>query len=370
MENGRTGAGQGANFGGRYDLRLAPELTAAIAARRWRELNHLLSSLVVLHGELRHHRSYTPVVRSCRAIVSASRGMLVVREGAEGEFRLRAEMGFPRTVRERLHSGRRMASAALVSRKPLLISNPPEGDLGAEIQALGGGSCLAVPILPGGVPWGTVLLFRAEPFDEEEAVLAWIYVLVLEEALADLAIPPRAAAADPALVDCDDFERRLDEEIERSAWSGSPLSLLLLEWPPPEEGGEDEDALLQRVVRVLRRTLRPLDLSCIGRDENLLVCLPGVNSGEAGSVAQSIRRNLVQSRLLGEETRVVSSLRISSATFPLDGRSRQELIDAVSGRRENGETAEKGSCVPRAGAPPQDAGEGSGSPPEGTGRSV
>jgi len=262
-----------------------------------------------------------------------------------------------------------MASAALVSRKPLLISNPREADLGAEIQALGGGSCLAVPILPGGVPWGTVLLLRAEPFDEEEAVLAWIYVLVLEEALAGLAVPPRPAAADPALVDCDDFERRLDEEIERSAWAGRPLSLLLLEWPPPEEGGRDAGALLQRVVRVLRRTLRPLDLSCIGREENLLVSLPGVNSGEAESVAQSIRRNLVQSRLLGEEPRVVSSLRIVSATFPLDGRSRQELLGALSGRREHEETAEKGSA-PRDGAPAQDAGEGSGSPPEGTGRSV
>jgi hypothetical protein len=206
VENGRSRAGEGANFGGRYDLRLAPELTAAIAARRWRELNHLLSSLVVLHGELRHHRSYTPVVRSCRAIVSAPRGMLAVREGADGEFRLLAEIGFPRTVREGLRSGRRMASAALVSRKPLLISDPREADLGAELQALGGGSCLAVPILPGGVPWGTVLLLRAEPFDEEEAVLAWIYVLVLEEALAGLAVPPRAAGADPALVACDDFE--------------------------------------------------------------------------------------------------------------------------------------------------------------------
>jgi hypothetical protein len=123
-------------------------------------------------------------------------------------------------------------------------------------------------------------------------------------------------------------------------------------------------------MRVLRKTLRPLDLSCIGRDENLLVCLPGVNSGEAGSVAQSIRRNLVQSRLLGKEARVVSSLRISSATFPLDGRSRRELLEAVSGRRENEQTAVSGSCAPRDGAPAQDADEGSGSPPEGTGRSV
>jgi len=374
MGHERPGAGEGGNFGGRYDLRLAPELTAAIAARRWRELNYLLSSLVVLHGELRNHRSFTPIVRSSRAIVSASRGMLVVREGAEGEYRLRGEMGFPRAARDRRCRGRRMASAALLSRKPLLISNPQEPDLAAELLALGGGSCLAVPILPGGVPWGVVLLLRAEPFHEEEAVLAWIYVLVLEEALAGLAIPARAAAGlevlegEPGLLDCRVFDRRLDEEIERSAWSGRPLSLLRVKWSSPGDGEGEEGALLPGVLRVLRRSLRPVDVTCIGREGDLLIGLPGVNPGEAGAVAQSVRRNLIQSRVLGEEGRVVTSLRISSATFPLDGRSRQELLQALSGPQE--EETEEGPRAPGDEAGNQDAEEGSESPPDGAGRSV
>jgi GGDEF domain-containing protein len=170
------------------------------------------------------------------------------------------------------------------------------------------------------------------------------------------------------LLDCEAFERRLDEEIERSTWSGRPLSVLLLEWSSPGEGGDEEDALLQKVVRVLRRTLRPLDLTCIGREGNLLICLPGVNPGEAGAVAQSVRRNLIQSRVLGEEARVIASLRISSATFPLDGRSRQELLRGLSGS-ENGET-EEDSRAAREKAGDQDSVSGSGSSPDGTGRSV
>jgi hypothetical protein len=339
-------SGEG-TLAGRYTLGRPPELTAEMAASRWRDVNLLLHSLVVLRSDLRERRTLSHLLRATRGMVRAQRALLLVRDLAAGGCRVRAELGFPKESREILSGAHLMASAAMLSRKPLLVARPDEEELGAELRLLGGGACLSVPILPGGNPWGVLQLMRDDPFQEEDAILVWIYVMVLEETLADLSdaggAPAKAKVPDekPDLQDLPAFHRRLDEEMERSVWSGRPLSLLRASWTPTGRGSFRKDGRSYRALRVLRRSLHPGTLISSGGEGDLLIALPGMGALEAEKAAQSLRRNLIQSRVLGEGPEVVTALRLASATFPQDGRSRQELVAAVSLDRDEAADQER-----------------------------
>ncbi len=333
-----TGRGNGGDGtpGQRYHLRLPPELTPEIAARRWRELNRLLHSLVVLHGEVRDRKPYEPILRAAGGIVAAPRGLLYLREEPLGGVRLVVASGFRGRIPERMRSANALAAAAMQVRKPILVNDPPEEPLREELRLLGESSCVTVPILRRGLPWGAVQLLRSTPFLEEEAVLLWIYALILEEALAvatevtRLPESPPVTDLAPGLVDRAQFDTKLDWEIERAAWVGRPCSILRVGWRPPEgEVNGDYDLRLGRALRAIRRSLRPIDQVSIWRERNLLISLPDVDSMEAHRVAQDIRRNLVQSRALGEEEGVLPGLRLAFATYPIHGRTREDLTRAL-----------------------------------------
>lgn len=333
-----TGRGNGGDGspGQRYHLRLPPELTPEIAARRWRELNRLLHSLVILHSEVRDRKPYEPILRSACGILAAPRGILYLREGPLGGLRLVVASGFRGRIPERLRSVNALAMAAMQVRKPILVNDPGEESLREELRLLGESSSLTVPILRRGLPWGAVQLLRPAPFLEEEAVLLWIYALILEEALTIMTeatrLPEILPAADlaPGLVDRAQFDSKLDWEIERAAWVGRPCSILRVGWRPPEgEANGDHDLRLGRALRAIRRSLRPIDQVTIWRERNLLISLPDLDSMEAQRVAQDVRRNLVQSRALGEEEGVLPGLRMAFATYPVHGRTREDLTRAL-----------------------------------------
>jgi len=227
-----------------------------------------------------------------------------------------------------------MAGGALRARKPLLVHDPPEPALISELRLLGAAACLTVPIVPGGHPWGAIQLLRPEPFHEEEAVLIWIYVMVLEDALSKTLLSLRVdLAGEPAgddLLDYASFESRLEDEIGRLGWSGRPLSLLRIEWRSLAFDPAGDSPPLMRAARIVHRSIRPSDLVAAGPQGELIVALPGANPGQAAVVAQTIRRNLIQSRVLGAENGVILSLRISCASHPVDGASGAELLKVLA----------------------------------------
>jgi GAF domain-containing protein len=333
-----TEISNGGNYGGRYDVKRPPELDGGMAVRRLADVNRLLHSLVVLHSDLRERRTLTHVIRSARALVGASRGLLRVRDLAGTACGLRADLGFSREHRPVLAEAQRMACASLISRKPLIVSNPPEAELSAELRAMGDGSCLTIPVLPAGEPWGVLQLLREEPFQEEDAILVWIYVMVLEEALRDLPRPGHPAPAEDAedssgLLGSWEFRRRLDEEIERSLWSGRPLSVLRLAAGVGEPENQESEALLRRALVVVRRSLRPGIPLGRSEDGGILLLVRGAGAPEARRCLQSLRRNLAQSRALGDGHQALLGLSLHSASFPQDGRSREELLESL-GRAE------------------------------------
>ncbi len=325
------------DLGNRYGLMKPPELTAEIASRRWRELNRLIHACMVIHGVGRDRRPFQRLLRTAGALVGAARGIFYVRCDSEVALETAAASGFLRGVPERLRCGGDLALAAMRVGKPLLVSRPTESRLEEEMRWLGESSCVVFPILRQGQPWAVLQLLRSEAFSEEEVVLLWMYALVVEDALPSLAqavrateAPISATSTQPGLISVSDFESRMDWEIECLLWGGRSCSVLRLSLGR-KSGAEEptEPFRTGKVLRVVRGCLRGVDLLAPGSAGDLLVLLPEMDAQEGQQVAQKIRRTLVQSRVLGEESAVIHSLRIAQVTCPDQGKRREDLLRSL-----------------------------------------
>ena len=323
-------SGGGDDCGARYHLRKAPELTPEMACLRWRELNLLLHSLALLHTDLEGKQPFLPVLRTSGTIVAARRGLLYLWDENGGGIRLKVGFGLGHRAPERLRATNRMAEAALQWRKPILVHDPPEEPLREELGLLGELSCLTAPILKHGLPWGAVQFARPEPFGEDEAVLLWMYCLILEGAVPGITESARLleSSSAPGLVGRRLFEWKLDREIEHSGWAGHSCSLLRVRWQTREgmEGPGEFGLRSDRTLRVIRRSLRPEDLIAPWEEGDLLISLPDRDGLEAERVAQTVRRNLIQSGALVSDGRPLSLLRLVIATSPVHGRRKEDLF--------------------------------------------
>jgi GAF domain-containing protein len=334
--DGTGGSSRADEIGRRYGLMKPPELTAEIASRRWRELNRLMHACMVLRGMGLERRPFQRLLRTAGAMVGATRGIFYVRCEGESALETVASSGFVRGVPERLRSGSELAAATLGMGKPLLVSRPTESCLEEEMRWLGESSCVVFPILRQGQPWGALQLMRPEAFSEEEAVLLWMYALVVEDALPSLAEAvrageiPHSATSQPGLISLSVFETRLEWELECVLWGGRSSTLLRISLGHKGAGDQIKEPLRQgKVLRVVRGCLRGVDLLSPGPAGELLVFLPEIDAQEGQQVAQKIRRSLVQSRVLGEESAVIHALRIAQATCPEQGKRRDDLFRSL-----------------------------------------
>ena len=336
--HGAGGSSCSDEIGNRYGLMKPPELTAEIASRRWRELNRLIHACMVLHGVGRERRPFQRLLRTAGALVGASRGIFYLRGEDDSSLEAAASSGFLHGVPERLRCGGELAVVAMRLGKPLVVSRPTESRLQEELRWLGEASCVVFPILREGQPWGVLQLLRSEAFSEEEAVLLWMYALVVEDALPSLAqavrsgeAPASAADGQPGLISLSVLETRLDWELECVLWGGRSSTLLRISLGHGGVAASQDERLRQgKVIRVLRSCLRGVDLLCPGATGDLLVFLPEMDAQEGQQAAQKIRRALIQSRVLGEDSEVIRSLRIAQATCPEQGKRKEDLFRSLA----------------------------------------
>ncbi len=339
--NGGGPWGEGSDWETRCRLTKPPELTADIAARRWRELNLLLHSLVLLPSE-RGRSPFFPVLRSAATIVGARRALFWVQDETGVVLELSTAIGFPGQLPEGLRRDNRIARAAIQSGKPILVNVSADETLKMELRLLGEPYCLAIPIMKRGGRWGAIQVGRAAPFEEDEAILLWIYALTVEgmfPGLLEFAHAPderRTAGAETKVAENRRLRAVLKWEIERASWLQRPCSLVRIGWWTRQSApaGDPTALISNQALRTIRQSLRPMDLVASGGRDDLLICLPDVDSVEARKVMQDIRRNLLQRRTLGEEAAVQHQLSMSSATYPADGDRGEDLIRAVTERGE------------------------------------
>jgi len=170
-------------FNPKYVLPDPPELTREIVRTRWREINTLLHSVALLHGELGGEDPHRFILRTSAAIASADRGLLYRWDESTAGIRLAGSLGTSGRIAEPLVEENSQARACFRMGKPVLVTDPAEPPLRGELAALGTRSVLSVPITHQGSAWRVLQLLRDRPFLVDEAILLWMYAMVLEGTL-------------------------------------------------------------------------------------------------------------------------------------------------------------------------------------------
>jgi len=322
----------------RYGVRRPPEITAEMGRRRWRELNRLVHACMVLHAAGRDRRPLQRLLHMAAGVVGASRGVFYLRD-SEMKLEASASEGFPAGVPEGLRSGGEIAPAAMQAGKPLLVVRPEEAKLQVEIALLGGPACVGFPIQKEGQPWGVVVLGRALPFEEDEAILLWMFALVVEDSLSGLARGERplrveADSAPAGLVSPDALRKLVDFELQRLPAGGRPCTLLKVTFKPADAARQHDEPLRRAgCLRVLRSALRSVDKLAPGEAGEMFILMPSTDAREGEQAAQKIRRSLIHSRVLGEESDVIRALAVRRASCPDQGERGAALFHALESER-------------------------------------
>jgi len=326
-----------------------PELTQEIASTRWRELNCLIHSIVLLGDELDAHKPLVPVLRAAATVGASERAHLF--QWNEASHRLHATTFLGSEDRDRVSSqaGELQAHAALLHRKPVLVSrgalirrsSAVDDALLSELERLGARSVLSVPLTHQGMPWGAIQLLRDKPFERHDGVLLWLFCLVLEGVLPSLIGSKRhremTAAVDPmtGLLTPAHFRRRLSWELQRSAWMARPATVACIEVTEMLHGrprGSSTSFSPREASLVLQKSLRPADsATCMG-GQHYIAVMPDTTRPVAESLAGLIREGFL---LRAAGTLPVFDVVTGFATFPDDGGTDTELIRAAcaAGRR-------------------------------------
>lgn len=310
-----------------YFLSDPPELTREIATARWRQLNVLLHSIVLMGDEPADRRLFSGLLRTSVALASTERALLYRWNEADRTIKVVEALGFDPLPHA---AGTAQVHASLVHRKPLMVWYPPDEFLTREMDALQARAALTVPITGGGVPWGAIQLLSDRPFMREEAVLLWLYALALEGLLPVLESASRrlSGQADSAttLILPIHFRRRLSWELQRSAALSSSLTVACVEMLDPLHGRPRAGAApftpLEASTAIRRVLESQSSLTCLG-GHHFIVALPDVDRSAARDIIESIRRALVDR---GGGTVPILDIVIGLATFPDDGVTEGDLI--------------------------------------------
>ncbi|HET9482198.1 MAG TPA: GAF domain-containing protein [Candidatus Polarisedimenticolia bacterium] len=325
----------------RHVLDVPPELTAGIASGRWRELNLLLHSAALMGDELEGGSSLLPLLRACATIGQADRALLYQWDEAASSLFVAASMGLSELPPDEVLEDNSQAYGSLMHRKPVLVSAPAAGRAGRELGRLGAGSALSVPLVHQGAPWGAVQLLRRSPFLRDEAVLLWIFALVMESSLPailsrrrrrEASSSPGAAAG---LLAPAHFRRRLAWEIQRAAWLMRPLSVVCVEVTEMLHGrprGGSVSFTGQEAAAIVQRALRPQDsVTCLG-GHHFVLALPDLATVDAARLADQLRESFL---LKSAGTLPVFDIAVGIAEHPGSGTSESDLMRAAcaSGQR-------------------------------------
>ncbi len=132
-----------------------------------------------------------------------------------------------------------------------------------------------------------------------------------------------------------EFQRRLEEEMVRSKRYGREFSLLMADIDHfkgfnDSYGHPVGDEVLRGVAEITRGVLRTTDFAARYGGEEFGVILPETGTQGAVEVAERIRREVLERTFNGPgSARLVVTVSIGVATFPLHAHSRHSLVEAA-----------------------------------------
>jgi diguanylate cyclase (GGDEF)-like protein len=211
------------------------------------------------------------------------------------------------------------------------------GDIaGREVH--NGNRLALVPLRPGGRDIGLLAVSKAgaEEFGEMElhlldALDAHVSVALENARLYSLAITDELTRAYTLRY----FQHTLQDEVARYKRYGQKLSLLMIDIDDfksvnDTHGHPAGDEALRQVVRVLRESVREVDVVCRYGGEEFAVILPNADSKAAQVVAERIRAAAETRRFrVAAEVALGVTVSVGVSCCPADGDEVRKLVDAA-----------------------------------------
>ena len=137
------------------------------------------------------------------------------------------------------------------------------------------------------------------------------------------------------------FQEQIRMQVEQSKRYNTSFSLIIIDIDFFKKfndtfGHQSGDAVLREVAQTLKRNVRATDIVCRYGGEEMSIILPNTPKEEAFSTAQKICDRVASKKFKlfsGKETNVTISLGVS--TFPADGESAVDIIEAADKRLYN-----------------------------------
>jgi len=208
-------------------------------------------------------------------------------------------------------------------------------------RATGGsafGSAVCLPLTHNHQPLGVLMVFStdARAFHREQVELLESLTVQVSTAL-NIALTHETATAqsiqDPhsGLYNRWHFEDSLTREVERSQRHKRELALLLVDVDHLAHinehlGQEKGDEAIRHVARVIKQTLRDIDVPCRYGGEEFAIILPETPHQNAADVAERLRKNIRNQPAVGIGVVTVSA---GMASFPNNAGDAQELLKAA-----------------------------------------
>ncbi len=128
------------------------------------------------------------------------------------------------------------------------------------------------------------------------------------------------------------FLERFEEELNRSQMRKMNVSFLMIDVDHfkifnDKYGHLTGDKILKEIAEIIRQNIREIDFTGRYGGEEFSVVLPDTSHEGVNFVAERIRSAIEKSTIAAYDTDVKTTVSIGMTTFPVDGKSANELID-------------------------------------------
>ncbi|MBI4864677.1 MAG: sensor domain-containing diguanylate cyclase [Candidatus Riflebacteria bacterium] len=357
-----------------YIAQLANQATVALEAARLniqkeitaRELAKKAENLSILYSVSKAMNFFNDLKRVLNLIldkavdaVGAQKASLMLLNEESAELVVNVVRGVPPDVEHRINSGEMecakiklgegIAGKVASTRKYMLVDDVRQSGDFADTGRSFVDNILCVPLITSDECIGVINVTNkknGEKFTQDDVEImmtlagqaavtiynAKLYYLAITDGLTQLHIHRY-------------FQQRLKEEIARARRFRHPVSLVMLDIDHFKRfndtyGHQQGDLVLITVARVIRTSIREVDIAARYGGEEFSVICPETNREEAAILAERLRQRVEETSVPSAAGPLSVTISLGVASFPTDGATQEQLIriadTALYEAKENG----------------------------------